>query len=882
MTEKPLKNQIIEWLRKQDYWFQNAGNKLLEVGEINQSLIDSTYELLKEDLKLKEVDGERPIIDFNEIPLLNIESSNNLILNSIRDIENVNALAQGQGINIDKNLTVVYGNNGSGKSGYIRLINNAFNSRGDKSLLGNVFSENQQGEPKCRFLFQTDSVQFEKLYPEDKGCIEFSQYSSFDAHSVKVHLDDNNQLNFVPRGFDFFDKVLKLFEELSSKLNKEIREKRQKNSFTIHFQNYNEIQERIQSLSSKTNIDELIKLSEYTDKEEKELENLNKRIVTLKSQNVQVQITGLEKLQRELQKFRERQQLILDNLTKEKTEYYLDLIDSHHKLLALSKEQGIKRFEKYEIESIGTQQWRDFIIAAKKYSESIQNRHSGSSAAIIQELAKKFPNAKFPFGENKSQSEQDIKHCIFCLQPLSHKENELIENYWIFLKSEAERELNRVIQNITAAEKDLKGLAPVKFDDSLNLYNYLNENDPLLVNKWKTIVEEAETSRNNLIENLSNKNRDLPINVPEAHTSDFEKIERSIKKEIETLILRKPDQEISKHAYQIQFLTDKSLLKKLLPQILKFIAEQKWADLAESQLNIFKTNSITSFQGTLFSQHITEKYKQIFNDECRKVNAPMIVDIIQQNSKAKTFRKLQVANQTASLILSEGEQRAISLADFITEVQLNQRNRGVIFDDPVTSLDHERRATIAKRLVDLSESKQVIIFTHDISFLSKLTFFASKNSAISLTTTTIRKVGNITGIVNPELPWVAQKISARIKYLRNLLVSIKKLEKEGNEDQYNLQIKGWYGMLREAWERCVEERLFKGSIERFSGEIHTKPLSKVEVNEELVSMIDEGMSQASNWVHDQAMGLNPPIPDINKAERDLEFLNSFSEKCAPF
>jgi wobble nucleotide-excising tRNase len=103
----------------------------------------------------------------------------------------------------------------------------------------------------------------------------------------------------------------------------------------------------------------------------------------------------------------------------------------------------------------------------------------------------------------------------------------------------------------------------------------------------------------------------------------------------------------------------------------------------------------------LFAKHITEKYKETFNLECEKLNAPKVVEIIQQNSKMKSSRKLQIAKLSASQILSEGEQRAISLADFLTEVQLNPNNSGVIFDDPVTSLDHERKSIIAKRLVEL-------------------------------------------------------------------------------------------------------------------------------------------------------------------------------------
>ncbi len=196
------------------------------------------------------------------------------------------------------------------------------------------------------------------------------------------------------------------------------------------------------------------------------------------------------------------------------------------------------------------------------------------------------------------------------------------------------------------------------------------------------------------------------------------------------------------------------------------------------------------------------------------MNAPSIVNIIQRNVKISTLRKLQVAGEIANKVLSEGEQRGISLADFLTEIQLNPNNVGVIFDDPVTSLDHERRELIAKRLVDLSLKKQVVIFTHDISFLSQLSYFADETSGLEKIVTTIRRTGDIPGLIKPDLPWVAQKVKERIGYLRDRLVRLKKLEKDGQDDEYNFQIKSWYSLLREAWERAVEERLLKRRLEQ--------------------------------------------------------------------
>lgn len=855
MPMTPLKNQIIEWLKNQYYWLQYAGSELLEGGEMTDALVTTTYTFFKEDLKLTEPPAGRIPIVFNEVAAAAGEASQ-LKLLSINSIENVNALVAGQEIAINENLTLIYGDNGAGKSGYIRLLNNAFNSRGDKNILGNVYVAAADGEPKCKFIFQSGAAAYPKEFPADKSCAEFSQFSVFDAQSVRVHLDGDNQLNFTPSGFEFFDKVLQLFEAVKMKLGAEIQANRPVNNYLIHFQNANAIRDHILFLGAQSNENEIKKLGTFTEDDAKTLEEITAKIAALKALNIKEQIAAFEKLQRDLAEFMHRQQAILARLAEGRIKYYTGLINAFHSLQALSKAEGIKSLEQYKIDLIGSSQWREFIVAAKNYTAAIEQNREG--------------NTLYP---------SDKDHCVLCLQPLAEKENILINSYWQFLKSEAEKELNRTVQKIRQAIKELKGLVPVKFDDSAGLYVYLNTTQPALTAKWKEIVTNSEKARQNMIDNLAHLNNDLAVTPFADNTNEFEKIVAIIRAEIDALFAKKPDQEIATLTSQMLFLQDKSLLSKLLPDIRILIAAHKWAASAEQTAGAFRTNSITVLQGSLFAQYITENYSNTFNAECLILKAPNVVEISQHNAKAATYRKLLIANLSASQILSEGEQRAISLADFLTEVQLNPNNTGVIFDDPVTSLDHKRRAIIAQRLVELSVTKQVIIFTHDISFFAKLTSYAEKIEGLNVTKTSIRKIGNAVGIIKPDLPWVAQKITSRIGFLRNTLVRLKKLETDGLDDEYNMQVKGWYGLLREAWERCVEERLFKGAIERFSGEIHTKPLERVEVTPELVKMIDEGMTQASNWVHDQAMGLNPPIPDSAKAESDLNFLSEFSEKC---
>ena len=72
--------------------------------------------------------------------------------------------------------------------------------------------------------------------------------------------------------------------------------------------------------------------------------------------------------------------------------------------------------------------------------------------------------------------------------------------------------------------------------------------------------------------------------------------------------------------------------------------------------------------------------------------------------------------KVTSEILSEGEQRALALAGFLTEVALTEGSGPIIVDDPVSSLDRDRSVRVAERLAEEACQRQVIVFTHDIIF----------------------------------------------------------------------------------------------------------------------------------------------------------------------
>ena len=95
-------------------------------------------------------------------------------------------------------------------------------------------------------------------------------------------------------------------------------------------------------------------------------------------------------------------------------------------------------------------------------------------------------------------------------------------------------------------------------------------------------------------------------------------------------------------------------------------------------------------------------------------------------------------------VLSEGEQTALGMAGFLAEVRTDPSKSALIFDDPVSSLDHERRDKVAKTLVTLAAERQSIVFTHDLAFVLALKKHAVHDS-VQVTERSIERLNKIPG-----------------------------------------------------------------------------------------------------------------------------------------
>ena len=199
---------------------------------------------------------------------------------------------------------------------------------------------------------------------------------------------------------------------------------------------------------------------------------------------------------------------------------------------------------------------------------------------------------------------------------------------------------------------------------------------------------------------------------------------------------------------------------------------------------------------------------------------------------------------------------------------------GIVFDDPVSSLDHRRRERVAKRLAAEAVQRQVIIFTHDIYFLCLLAEEAKQVGAAVVTQSLTRRVEGF-GIADPELPFEGKSASKRVGSLKAQQQIIAKLHKEGNEQEHHRQTVDAYFRLRMAWERAVEEVLLREVILRFRKGVETQRLAGVSVDDDDYAQVNAGMTKCSNYAHDKAILGGVAVPDPDELLTDILALENW-------
>ena len=829
-----LTDDILKWVETLPKWQQKLSYQILQEKSISEKILDEIYILFKMEMKLEDGEMEADVIQFGTV---GVDKRPNVIWKGVKNLHGVNKLKSDTELSVSEGLTVIYGENGSGKSGYTRLLNNAFISRGDQEILPNIFADRVE-DVSANFSFCVDGEFVEYRYPDNKEEYPFKTIRNFDSKSASEDMNKESKIDFAPSELSFFDQMLSGCLEIQKKLDVERECKKRDNPTLKFFPNEGKALNSMQLLSEKTIVEDIKKEFLVTKEEQDKYEQLKKERVSLEALNINRQFFVISKVLEFLENAEKKYELFKVAVSDMKIDAYNQQICSLKRNRVVHEKDGIALFKNDDIEKLGTEEWQNFISAAKKYYDEI-NKHD---------------------------------RCPLCGHEISEKD--LIFKYWKYLESDAENNYNVAKEAICTSKKELSGLDLSFLVESSIQEQWLMENFRTETESVSAIFEMADSVRKKVFDSLENE-KEIREKVVILNP-DISGLITKVKEKQSGLNQVSINERIAECTRMENEYIDKTKVIDILSIIESYVKYLKWDALA-GKCKI-KTRNITNKQKELFEKYVTDDYLRTFEEECRKLNANFDINIVSRGSSGRTLKKLQIKGKVPGKVLSEGEQRAISIANFLTEVKMDDRNIGIVFDDPVCSLDHKRRSKIANRLVEEAKTRQVIIFTHEITFFMELKTEAER-SGITFRQETIRKVCGEPGNISPVISWQGMNVKERTGKLKNDLQKIVAVFNSGNMDDYYYRAKEWCELLRESWERAVEEILFNDAIQRYNPCVQTQRLKKAPFTRDSYIELERGMSECSAWCHDQARAINVDVPSVD----DLKlYIECFEKYCKTY
>ncbi len=802
------------------YWAKFLAEKILLGLPISDQEINLAYSYLLEELKLNpETAKPEIVINYNGANSGNYKLD--LLFTKLENIEGVNALLENQTIEFSPNVTIIYGVNGSGKSGYVRLLKKAFYSKAPEDIIKNIHIETGHKPINAKFTFQSAGKTIALNYPENSTNTEFEQYAVFDGKSVLRHLEQKNEFEFRPAGLGFFGEFTEAIKSVETKLNADITSKQSENIYADLFEGESEIKTIIDTLSDKTKIDDLKKYTPFSEEDKTQKTELEKQYdeLLLASKSKEKEIKTLESITQLIKTNKQSIEALnkhfSDTNIKQVQTYITDCINKE----AIAKAEGIENFKTDKIENIGTSEWKNFIVAAEQFAKK-----------------QKKENVVYP--ENNDT-------CLLCQQPLSVDAQQLIINYWAYIKSVAEQEAKNAAIQLDKLKSELDKLNFNLFPADTTLTAWLTEKYPKVLSSLQEILLTQKALSANIIADITaktiNKRNEIKVGVSD-HDTIIEAINASIK------LLRDNQQstELDKLLKAKTSLIHKEKLGLHFAKIETHINNQVWIKNA-GKANFWK-RKITDTEKSLSDKYFNQKYIDTFNQECTTLNGSFGIEISYTGSGGKSYRQLKLKGNSPHVILSEGEQKVIAIADFLAEMQLSEVNRGILFDDPVNSLDNDRKKQIAERLIIEAKKKQTIIFTHDLVFFYHLKNYSKKY---------------LRGIDNCFLHHSVEKESNLIsgKVLLN--------NTPANEGQYNEPTKAeeWLNKskqaagnektdfakaglssLRASYEALAIFTIMNGVVQRFDPQIRMGRLKEIKFDQALINTVVEKHGDISDLI----------------------------------
>jgi hypothetical protein len=217
--------EIQKWSQGLPAWQQDAIARLYMKPDLSPQDFDDMYALLKSAHGITDPNDRVPSKLSTEQVAAPQSSDRFVQLAAIKNLRNVNALAEDQRLPINPNgLSVIYGENGTGKSGYSRVFKRACRARDQREPIHpNAHKEPSKiGPAQAVFELIVDGDTLEVEWTLGKEAPEqLSSIAIFDSHCARAYVDNHGDFAYVPYGLDILEGLVNVCTKLRTMATKE-------------------------------------------------------------------------------------------------------------------------------------------------------------------------------------------------------------------------------------------------------------------------------------------------------------------------------------------------------------------------------------------------------------------------------------------------------------------------------------------------------------------------------------------------------------------------------------------------------------------------------------------------------------------------------------
>lgn len=835
-SQTTIWGELNVWGKSIADWQRYIISHAVRDGTLTDARVDEAYRLFLRDRKLDNGDEDLPDVPDSVTGRAAAEGTP-LALHAIKSLKNVNAIPEVSHITFGPQLTVIYGHNGAGKSGFARILSCACFSRSSAQIIRNIYDDNAPDAPAtAQFVVDRGNGFDEDIaFTDGDEHDDLKRVSVFDSSVARIHLAKENELGFQPAGFDVFDEAIRAIGLITQKLEADIHAKTRPNKFDQLFADQGPVADKIAALNAKSDIAALRTLATFGDAEKERLDEVARQEQELLAKSPVETLKALATAKTDIEALQKKFGDLASALGNAACDKARRLLNGHKAALLEAVKAGSETVFHAQLSQTGSTDWDNFVLASRKLGQA----EAGT-----------YPAEGDP--------------CLLCHRPLDAPSASLIGRMWGYLDHDARKAAVVADEELNRYVSQLKALDCALLPAESRIRADLSKINPALVGEIDTASATFDVRRNALVAALEKGVADeLPTGNLALPEEAFAKALEDIEAQDAALRDGKFDELLARLNAEHITLRQRQVLSKNIDDVVAFVEDLAWVEKAgRSRPN---TRFVTDRQKVVFEKLIEGNYKGRLKDECAKLDCSLPFEFKARGSAGKTLRGLKAkGGHKPDHIFSEGEQRALSLADFLTEVNLNPTSAAVVLDDPVTSLDHQRKRAIAKRLAEEASVRQVIVFTHDLVFLTLLSDKAEA-AGCEVTSHWVQCLEGVPGCVKIEDTPANNRAYRKTTKAKECLVEAKKVS--GN-DRLNL-VKEGAGALRRTLEVVVERDLFKQTVQRWDEQIRLGAVKKIvwsdEIADEIVALQDdtsrllEGHSNS-----DEFAGEMPDVDDLEK------------------